>query len=238
MSGYYPPNANLPPQYYNINPNVVPGPNAANAPPMMAPDGSYAHGIPESPIYHSMPGSFIPYADPQMQQPYMGQYEEVPGAMDSSQGGNARVRRRPGPGDQVKHRRTRSGCYTCRQRRVKVSLSPTRASASILTILKCDETHPMCDSKCTTRVQVGRLTQCLSQDVAREIANATTQNHSLPSGQRKLAARWENHHRRKAHRRRIRTMTGRNDCLRSWTMKKTILTPRITIQENPQRRRH
>ena len=36
--------------------------------------------------------------------------------------GAARVRRRPPPGsDHVKHRRTRSGCYTCRTRRVKVS---------------------------------------------------------------------------------------------------------------------
>ena len=35
--------------------------------------------------------------------------------------GTVRVRRRPPPGsDQVKHRRTRSGCYTCRSRRVKV----------------------------------------------------------------------------------------------------------------------
>ena len=35
--------------------------------------------------------------------------------------GAARVRRRIPPGsDHVKHRRTRSGCYTCRSRRVKV----------------------------------------------------------------------------------------------------------------------
>lgn len=35
--------------------------------------------------------------------------------------GAVRVRRRPPPGsDHVKHRRTRSGCYTCRTRRVKV----------------------------------------------------------------------------------------------------------------------
>ncbi|MCJ1284509.1 hypothetical protein MMC26_003842 [Xylographa opegraphella] len=40
----------------------------------------------------------------------------------------ARSRRRIPPGaDHVKHRRTRSGCYTCRSRRVK-----------------CDETHPVC----------------------------------------------------------------------------------------------
>ncbi|KAL2135991.1 hypothetical protein VTI74DRAFT_6040 [Chaetomium olivicolor] len=38
-------------------------------------------------------------------------------------------RRKSAPGlDHIKHRRTRSGCYTCRSRRVK-----------------CDETHPICD---------------------------------------------------------------------------------------------
>jgi hypothetical protein len=160
MSGYYPPNANLPPQYYNVNPNVVPNPNAANAPPMMAPDGSYAHGIPESPIYHSMPGSFIPYADPQMQQPYMGQYEEVPGAMDSAQGGNARVRRRPGPGDQVKHRRTRSGCYTCRQRRVKVSLSPMRRISTYSDCIKSATKRIQCAT--VSALPAYRLTGSLS----------------------------------------------------------------------------
>lgn len=35
--------------------------------------------------------------------------------------GSSRARRRPAPGaEHVKHRRTRSGCYTCRNRRVKV----------------------------------------------------------------------------------------------------------------------
>ncbi|EOD43211.1 putative c6 finger domain protein [Neofusicoccum parvum UCRNP2] len=43
--------------------------------------------------------------------------------------GSSRARRRPAPGaEHVKHRRTRSGCYTCRNRRVK-----------------CDETHPICE---------------------------------------------------------------------------------------------
>lgn len=120
MSGYYPPNPNIPPQYYAVNPNVVPHPNLPNAPPMMAPDGAYAHGMPESPVYHGLPGPFVPYPEPQMQQTYIPQYED-PSALDPVQGGNARMRRRPGPGDHVKHRRTRSGCYTCRQRRVKVS---------------------------------------------------------------------------------------------------------------------
>ncbi|KAK7710121.1 hypothetical protein SLS57_008459 [Botryosphaeria dothidea] len=42
---------------------------------------------------------------------------------------SSRARRRPAPGaEHVKHRRTRSGCYTCRNRRVK-----------------CDETHPICE---------------------------------------------------------------------------------------------
>jgi hypothetical protein len=37
--------------------------------------------------------------------------------------GSARTRRRVGPGgDHVKFRRTRSGCFTCRNRRVKVWL--------------------------------------------------------------------------------------------------------------------
>jgi hypothetical protein len=39
-------------------------------------------------------------------------------------------RRKPSSSEQVKHRRTRSGCYTCRQRRVKVSFAtcpPSRA---------------------------------------------------------------------------------------------------------------
>ncbi|KAI9865191.1 MAG: hypothetical protein M1813_002511 [Trichoglossum hirsutum] len=41
----------------------------------------------------------------------------------------SRARRKSGPGaEQVKHRRTRSGCFTCRTRRVK-----------------CDEIHPICD---------------------------------------------------------------------------------------------
>ncbi|KXL43359.1 hypothetical protein M433DRAFT_75059 [Acidomyces richmondensis BFW] len=44
------------------------------------------------------------------------------------QGQPRQRRRQPTGPDHVKHRRTRSGCYTCRQRRIK-----------------CDETHPICD---------------------------------------------------------------------------------------------
>ncbi|EJT77731.1 hypothetical protein GGTG_02836 [Gaeumannomyces tritici R3-111a-1] len=49
--------------------------------------------------------------------------------MFNSQAKASRSRRKSTPGlDHVKHRRTRSGCYTCRSRRVK-----------------CDETHPICE---------------------------------------------------------------------------------------------
>lgn len=49
------------------------------------------------------------------------EFEEPKRAMLPPQPGAPRSRRRPQPGaEHVKHRRTRSGCYTCRQRRVKV----------------------------------------------------------------------------------------------------------------------
>ncbi|KAF2180508.1 hypothetical protein K469DRAFT_272356 [Zopfia rhizophila CBS 207.26] len=127
MSGYYPPNQQLPHQYYNVNPNAVPNPNIPNVPPMMAPEGSVPHGMPEIPISHGMPGPYMQYPEHQMQQGYIDQ-EDVSGAIGASQGGNTRMRRRTTPGDHVKHRRTRSGCFTCRTRRVK-----------------CDETHPICE---------------------------------------------------------------------------------------------
>ncbi|KAL6881072.1 hypothetical protein J3F83DRAFT_30955 [Trichoderma novae-zelandiae] len=83
-----------------------------------------------------VPGVSLPLTTPPMHSPYpsnLGYFAgygeptiiNVPKASKSrrrsaaSQGGNA---------DQVKHRRTRSGCYTCRSRRVK-----------------CDETRPICD---------------------------------------------------------------------------------------------
>ena len=172
MSGYYPPNPNGPPQYYNVNPNVVPNPNVANAPPMMAPDGSYAHGMPENTGYHGLAGPFVPYPDPQMQQPYMGQYEDVPGAMDSAQSGNSRIRRRPGPGDQVKHRRTRSGCYTCRQRRVKVSLSRSHAT----TYVGSNTQH-----SATRRIQCASVSTLLLQSSC-----VTYRSFRMPEGQPRM----------------------------------------------------
>ncbi|KAF2475639.1 uncharacterized protein BDR25DRAFT_211783 [Lindgomyces ingoldianus] len=128
MSGYYPPNQHIPPQYYNVNPNAVPNPNIQNVPPMTTAEAHIPHGLPDTPIYHGLPGAFVPYPEPQMQQAYMDQYEDIPGVMGAPPGGNGRMRRRSAPGDHVKHRRTRSGCYTCRNRRVK-----------------CDENHPVCE---------------------------------------------------------------------------------------------
>lgn len=122
MSGYYNPNQHIPPQYYNVNPNVVPNPNIHTIPSMMASDGSIPHGmpVPESPVYGIPTGPFVPYGEPQIQQAYMDQYEDVAGTLGAGQTANSRMRRRAAPGDHVKHRRTRSGCYTCRNRRVKV----------------------------------------------------------------------------------------------------------------------
>jgi len=58
------------------------------------------------------------------------EFEGAAGMMLPAQG-SVRGRRRMGSlNEHVKHRRTRSGCYTCRNRRVK-----------------CDETHPICDRK-------------------------------------------------------------------------------------------
>ncbi|KAL6883939.1 hypothetical protein HDV57DRAFT_436041 [Trichoderma longibrachiatum] len=82
-----------------------------------------------------MPGAPLPLSTPPLNSPYASSGGFFPGYANptalsvpkatksrrrsaASQGGNA---------DQVKHRRTRSGCFTCRNRRIK-----------------CDETHPIC----------------------------------------------------------------------------------------------
>jgi hypothetical protein len=121
MSGYYS-GHNIPPQYYNVDPNAHSNSNIQHAPPMMMAQGSYAPALPDNPFHPGAPGPFVQYSDPHLQPVYADQYEDIPGSMGSAQGANARARRRPVPGEQVKHRRTRSGCFTCRQRRVKVNV--------------------------------------------------------------------------------------------------------------------
>jgi hypothetical protein len=54
----------------------------------------------------------------------------------SQQGGSRGGKRRSVVGaDHVKHRRTRSGCFTCRQRRVKVRYGRSNLGFSILTLM-------------------------------------------------------------------------------------------------------
>lgn len=125
MSGYYPPGHTIPPQYYSIDPNANPASNTHHAPPTIVSHGAYAPALPDNPFRPGLPGPFVQYSEPLVQPTYADGYDDMSAP---AQGGNARPRRRPAPGEQVKHRRTRSGCFTCRQRRVK-----------------CDENHPICE---------------------------------------------------------------------------------------------
>ncbi|EHK22350.1 uncharacterized protein TRIVIDRAFT_221632 [Trichoderma virens Gv29-8] len=85
------------------------------------------------------PGIPLPMSTPPMHSPYpstmgnMGYFAGYPEPTIINAPKASKSRRRSaasqgGNLDQVKHRRTRSGCYTCRSRRVK-----------------CDETRPICD---------------------------------------------------------------------------------------------
>ncbi|KAK7509608.1 uncharacterized protein IWZ02DRAFT_495080 [Phyllosticta citriasiana] len=109
MAGHY---NNLPPmpQYYNLNPaqHMMPMENFAHS--------AYAPNLQQ---YQTLSSESLRQA-----------YAELD---DGSRGmlpatNSSRARRRASGNEQVKHRRTRSGCYTCRNRRVK-----------------CDETHPICE---------------------------------------------------------------------------------------------
>lgn len=75
-------------------------------------------GIPES-------GEWSPAGDPQA--PTSGYFQAS--SVDATK--SHQSRKKPAPsnpaGDAVKHRRTRSGCFTCRSRRVKVRYMPMPA---------------------------------------------------------------------------------------------------------------
>ena len=121
MSGHYHPSGySIPPQYYGIDPNALPNSNIQHAPQSMIQHGNYAPSIPENPFHPRVPAPFVQYAEPLIQPNYTDQFDDGSGSMGAGQGANVRARRRQLPGEQVKHRRTRSGCFTCRQRRVKV----------------------------------------------------------------------------------------------------------------------
>lgn len=122
MSGYYIPGGNVPFQHYSVNANAVPDPNTRNGAPLpRIPDTSYTPGLQENPFQPGVSGPFVQYTEQNIQSRYNEIYEDISGPLGSTQGSNSRVRRRALPGEQVKHRRTRSGCFTCRQRRVKVN---------------------------------------------------------------------------------------------------------------------
>ncbi|KAK3390907.1 hypothetical protein B0H63DRAFT_125709 [Podospora didyma] len=73
----------------------------------------------------------MPMGGPPMSNPYqsLGYFTGFPDPIMFNAPKSQRSRRKSAPGlDHIKHRRTRSGCYTCRSRRVK-----------------CDETHPICE---------------------------------------------------------------------------------------------
>lgn len=76
-------------------------------------------------------------------------------------------RRRPPGAEHVKHRRTRSGCYTCRQRRVK-----------------CDERQPTCDRcrKGKRECNYPGASSSASKDAKAESQAADSAGPSSPSG--------------------------------------------------------
>src|SRR5437868_6744088 len=76
--------------------------------------------------YQSHPPSQLgdPTAPPTSQYQSLGYYTGFPDPIvfQDQKPQSSRSRKKSNPGiDHVKHRRTRSGCYTCRSRRVKVS---------------------------------------------------------------------------------------------------------------------
>jgi len=95
--------------------------------------GYYANGQPIMPPEGMMPPDAYPmhddYSQARLHQLHtmssetLNSYSDLddPNRAALPAQGASRNKRRPVPGaDHIKHRRTRSGCYTCRQRRVKV----------------------------------------------------------------------------------------------------------------------
>ena len=92
---------------------TTPGRQDIPLPPQPPP--GMALGVPPMPNAYQSLGYFTGFPDPLM-------YSASPSSKASQK------RRKSAPGlDHIKHRRTRSGCYTCRSRRVKASRrSPLR----------------------------------------------------------------------------------------------------------------
>ncbi|KAK4176697.1 fungal-specific transcription factor domain-containing protein [Triangularia setosa] len=85
----------------------------------------------EGPPQMSHQPQVLAMGGPPMPHPYqsLGYFTGFPEPIMFNAPKSQRSRRKSAPGlDHIKHRRTRSGCFTCRSRRVK-----------------CDETHPICE---------------------------------------------------------------------------------------------
>ncbi|THY68064.1 hypothetical protein D6C77_00829 [Aureobasidium pullulans] len=111
--------------YYPMNP--MGAGYYPNGQPIAPPEGMMPEGV-------MMPDGYVPrlYQLPTISQENLNSYSDIEDPSRGSisqQGGSRGGKRRSVTGaDHVKHRRTRSGCFTCRQRRVK-----------------CDEAHPTCE---------------------------------------------------------------------------------------------
>ncbi|KAK3318483.1 hypothetical protein B0H66DRAFT_239744 [Apodospora peruviana] len=83
-------------------------------------------GSPPTQLHQAMPMAGPPISNPYQS---LGYFTGFPEPIMFNAPKAQRSRRKSAPGlDHIKHRRTRSGCYTCRSRRVK-----------------CDEIHPICE---------------------------------------------------------------------------------------------
>lgn len=106
--------------------------------------GNQAENSPPIPHHQT-----IPMPGPPLPNPYqsLGYFTGFPEPIMFNAPKAQRSRRKSAPGlDHIKHRRTRSGCYTCRSRRVKVwPLNPQQIRL-VSNIQQCDEVRPICES--------------------------------------------------------------------------------------------
>lgn len=105
--------------YHNFLSSMTGVGGQPNQPPL---DGSQS--MPHPPLAAGAPGIANPYQS-------LGYFTGFPEPIMFNAPKAQRSRRKSAPGlDHIKHRRTRSGCYTCRSRRVKVGSMRRLASLS------------------------------------------------------------------------------------------------------------
>lgn len=109
MSGYYDPNN---PHSYSYLPPPLPDlPEGIVSPP----GNFYDNG-------HTLIGGNPSIDQPEVSENIARWFEQDPDVGASAPKAPVKVKRRAANSDHVKHRRTRSGCFTCRSRRVKVQI--------------------------------------------------------------------------------------------------------------------